>query len=44
MQLKIMMQNQNLLYGTSDAVLTASVKKDGLIWRTETGSTPLKLS
>ena len=28
--------------GTSDAVMTVSMKKDGLIWRTETGSTPLK--
>ena len=28
--------------GTSDAVMMVSMKKDGLIWRTETGSTPLK--
>ena len=30
--------------GTSDAVMMVSMKKDGLIWRTETGSTPLKLA
>ena len=28
--------------GTADAVMMVSMKKDGLIWRTETGSTPLK--
>ena len=28
--------------GTLDAVMMVSMKKDGLIWRTETGSTPLK--
>lgn len=28
--------------GTSDAVMMVNLKKDGLIWRTETGSTPLQ--
>ena len=28
--------------GTSDAIMMVNIKKDGLIWRTETGSTPLK--
>jgi hypothetical protein len=28
--------------GTSDAIMMVDMKKDGLIWRTETGSTPLK--
>ena len=28
--------------GTSDAVMMVCMKKNGLIWRTETGSTPLK--
>ena len=27
--------------GTSDAVMMVHIKKDGLLWRTETGSTPL---
>ena len=27
--------------GTSDAVMMVHMKKDGLLWRTETGSTPL---
>ncbi|MDC1494441.1 hypothetical protein N8093_01290, partial [Planktomarina temperata] len=27
--------------GTTDAVMMVHLKKDGLIWRTETGSTPL---
>jgi len=27
--------------GTSDAVMMVHLKKDGLLWRTETGSTPL---
>ena len=30
--------------GTSDAVMMVSIKKDNLIWRNETGSTPFKLS
>lgn len=28
--------------GTSDAVMMVITKKDGLFWRTETGSTPIK--
>ena len=27
--------------GTTDAVMMVHMKKDGLLWRTETGSTPL---
>ena len=27
--------------GTTDAVMMVHLKKDGLIWRTETGSTPI---
>ena len=30
--------------GTSDAVMMVHLKKDGLLWRTETGSTPLNKS
>ena len=29
--------------GTREAVLTVHLLKDGLLWRTETGSTPIKI-
>ena len=30
--------------GTKDAVMMVHMKKDGLLWRTETGSTPIPTS
>ena len=30
--------------GTTEAVLTVHLLKDGLLWRTETGSTPVEKS
>ena len=28
--------------GDKEAIMVVSLKKDGLVWRTETGATPLK--
>ena len=49
----VFMKNEDILVmhsithfpnNTSDAVMMVHLKKDGLLWRTETGSTPLKNS